>query len=164
MKSFFSGQRWLFCYWETHYSDTQYTYRYLDKEVQPDNIHSIFLCSLTFCMHILCVIEQALTWKFFFQSYCTLCRFWGVRHCFYYDSQYSGNRIHIIRVLQNTHSKVSYILSFYNCKIWPLRFFINSFDKYIFKFKLDFSFFISLYSFLFSPYCIDITHFYLFRN
>lgn len=140
-KCSFWGQRWPFYYWETHYSDTQYTCRYLDRGAQPDSIHNIFLCSLTFYMHNLYVIARVLTWKFFFQSYCSPCRFWGVRHCFYYDSRHSGNRIRIIHELQNTHSKVSYILSFYNCKIWPLRFFINSFDKYIFKFKLDILFF-----------------------
>jgi hypothetical protein len=48
-------------------------------------------------------------------------------------------------VLQNIHSRVSYTWSFYNCKIFPIRFFINSFDKYIFKFKLDIHFFESIF-------------------
>lgn len=125
----------------THCSDTLYTYIYLDKEVLPDSTRNIFLYSPIFCMHSLCANVRVLLWKFFYQSYCSLCRVWGVKHCFYYDSLCSGNFFRIPRVLQNTRNKVSCIWSFYNCKISPNRFFINSFDKYIFKFKLDILFF-----------------------
>lgn len=104
---------------------------------QPDSTSNTFWCSQIFGMRILCVNVRISLWRFFVKSYGVLCTVWSVRSYVYCGSRYSGNFFHILHGLQNTHSTVSCILSYDNCKIYPHRFFIYAFDKYIFKFKLD---------------------------
>ena len=154
MNCFFLVPKWPFYCLRIHCFDTLRIYKYLGITDLPDSIRSTFLYILIFCMHIPCVLGRTPLWKFFALSYWFLCRVWGVQRCVYYGNQYNGNFFHIPHGLQNTHNRVSCIWSFYNCKIYPNRFFIYTFDKYIFKFKLDIlSFeFNSIQSFIHFPF------------
>lgn len=166
-KWFFWVRKWLFYYWVIRYFGSQHTCRYPYIAVLPGSTNSIFLYSLTFCTRSLCVLWPLPPWGTFSPNYYSPYKSSYDRHHSCCDSQRSGSKIRIQLVLRNTRSTISYIWSFYNCKIWSIRFFINSFPKYIFKFKLDFlSFFLyqplllSFHSFFYVIFLSFLLYFY----